>query len=676
MPPGDAIARGLAGAPIELIDEVTSEYRVYIRDADYVEIDELEDWLSLKLVKKFNAVGTWFLEISADSVSAPLIDRTCGIIVRRNNVAIFSGSIATEYTITATTIRMAGFDDNALLKVAALPKTDGPPYTTEFDVRTGLASSVMIQYVQFNRSLNARPNRIIPQLLLSANPLLGATITWRARWNPLVEMLAEIAVLPASGGLRFEILQADSPPGPASTLYFTVTEPQDKTDDVVFGIEEQTISDFEDTYLRPTANKVFLLLGDELGSDRSVIEVEDAASIAQDGLIEAVVDARDVTDPTEALDRAAATLAGAVSSRRITVTPFQIRTLEPVDDYWLGDIVTTVVNGVAEPRVVREIEFDFSADRNVVVTPMIGDPNASNDDHDARQIAAVMGRVGHLEQVWNVPDDGLTRAMLKPVLKPPIGEVAWLAHTTVPSGWLSANGQAVSRTTYADLFALLSTTWGAGNGTTTFNVPDLRNRSPIGSGSSYTLGQLLGAATVNIEHLHTGPAHTHPGSHSHTTPAHDHTGPAHTHPGSHAHSLNNHQHGIGTHQHNTDINHDHPATNSGPALAFAAALSTFPGAVTNVDHRHAVDIPALGTSSQTSSTPSAVPVDAASGNTGTDSSAPAASFSANTGTAAPTTNTDSSAPAASAANTGLAGSTALSVVHPSAGLLPVIYSGV
>ena len=48
-----------------------------------------------------------------------------------------------------------------------------------------------------------------------------------------------------------------------------------------------------------------------------------------------------------------------------------------------------------------------------------------------------------------------------------------MATTTAPSGYLKCNG-AVSRTTYADLFAIIGTTHGAGNGSTTFNVPDLR----------------------------------------------------------------------------------------------------------------------------------------------------------------------------------------------------------
>lgn len=56
----------------------------------------------------------------------------------------------------------------------------------------------------------------------------------------------------------------------------------------------------------------------------------------------------------------------------------------------------------------------------------------------------------------------------------PTGAIAYFAHTTVPYGWLKANGAAVSRTVYANLFALIGTTYGAGDGRTTFNLPDLR----------------------------------------------------------------------------------------------------------------------------------------------------------------------------------------------------------
>lgn len=57
---------------------------------------------------------------------------------------------------------------------------------------------------------------------------------------------------------------------------------------------------------------------------------------------------------------------------------------------------------------------------------------------------------------------------------PPPGTVLYHAANTPPNGFLKANGAAISRTTYANLFAVIGTTFGAGDGSTTFNVPDLR----------------------------------------------------------------------------------------------------------------------------------------------------------------------------------------------------------
>lgn len=55
---------------------------------------------------------------------------------------------------------------------------------------------------------------------------------------------------------------------------------------------------------------------------------------------------------------------------------------------------------------------------------------------------------------------------------PNVGEVRQYAGVSVPAGWLECNGQAVSRTTYAGLFAVIGTTYGVGDGSTTFNLPN------------------------------------------------------------------------------------------------------------------------------------------------------------------------------------------------------------
>jgi microcystin-dependent protein len=62
----------------------------------------------------------------------------------------------------------------------------------------------------------------------------------------------------------------------------------------------------------------------------------------------------------------------------------------------------------------------------------------------------------------------------------PTGMLTPYAGTTAPDGWLLCAGQAVSRSTYAGLFAVVSTTYGSGDGSTTFNIPDLRGRTAVG----------------------------------------------------------------------------------------------------------------------------------------------------------------------------------------------------
>ena len=77
----------------------------------------------------------------------------------------------------------------------------------------------------------------------------------------------------------------------------------------------------------------------------------------------------------------------------------------------------------------------------------------------------------------------------------PSGEIAFFARNAAPAGWLKANGAAVSRTTYATLFAAIGTTFGAGDGSTTFNLPDLRGEFLRGwdDGRGVDVGRAFGS---------------------------------------------------------------------------------------------------------------------------------------------------------------------------------------
>ena len=97
----------------------------------------------------------------------------------------------------------------------------------------------------------------------------------------------------------------------------------------------------------------------------------------------------------------------------------------------------------------------------------------------------------------------------------PTGSVHMMATTTAPSGYLKCNGAAVSRTTYADLFAIIGTTHGEGDGSSTFNVPDLRGEFVRGwdDGRGVDSGRSFASAQgdQNKQHNHsvTDPGHNH-----------------------------------------------------------------------------------------------------------------------------------------------------------------------
>ena len=110
----------------------------------------------------------------------------------------------------------------------------------------------------------------------------------------------------------------------------------------------------------------------------------------------------------------------------------------------------------------------------------------------------------------------------------PVGAIVGWSTTTAPAGWLLCDGSTVSRTGYSELFNLISTTFGSGDGSTNFNLPDMRQRFPLGKAASGT-GSTFAGTGGSIDLTVTVPAHYHgmgtgadlnitsSGSHNHQT---------------------------------------------------------------------------------------------------------------------------------------------------------------
>lgn len=125
----------------------------------------------------------------------------------------------------------------------------------------------------------------------------------------------------------------------------------------------------------------------------------------------------------------------------------------------------------------------------------------------------------------------------------PVGSViAWLSTSSVPTGYLEANGQTVSRSTYSELFSVFGTKYGAGDGSTTFALPNLNAKHLKGTTTVNTAGNGTGNDTTTLgianmpAHTHTLAGHTHTVSHSHTI-THNHSVTI-TAAGTHGHTTN------------------------------------------------------------------------------------------------------------------------------------------
>jgi microcystin-dependent protein len=149
--------------------------------------------------------------------------------------------------------------------------------------------------------------------------------------------------------------------------------------------------------------------------------------------------------------------------------------------------------------------------------------------------------------VMAIDSSGATTATFAAGVGLPVGMITPFAGSTAPTGWFLCGGQAVSRTTYASLFAVVGTTYGVGDGSTTFNLPDLRGRTVAGIDNmggtdagrldiANSSGTVIGSQYVTLTSAQSGlPAHSHTNtatftgtsaSHGHSPNAHSHSGSA------------------------------------------------------------------------------------------------------------------------------------------------------
>lgn len=179
--------------------------------------------------------------------------------------------------------------------------------------------------------------------------------------------------------------------------------------------------------------------------------------------------------------------------------------------HWRSDAEITkaiAANTSGNPRIDRVVLWLDPAANSITVSVITGTPGATPSppaltQTDTANFAFPLAQVyvangastisaGNVtEERKYIPDRGVPTGVLTP-----------FAGATAPPGYLLADGSAVSRATYAQLFAVIGTSFGAGNGTTTFNLPNLKGRAPVGRDTAQTefdaLGETGGAKTHTL----------------------------------------------------------------------------------------------------------------------------------------------------------------------------------
>jgi len=172
-----------------------------------------------------------------------------------------------------------------------------------------------------------------------------------------------------------------------------------------------------------------------------------------------------------------------------------------------GKVVTT--GGAVVPNDL--LDGDVHQD-TVVNSPVEGDIIVGIDQGAAGILWDVLPR-GSNGQYLQVQSDNSLAWVTISLVSVITGEIKLWGTASAPSGYLECDGSAVSRTTYAALFAVIGTTFGVGDGSTTFNLPNLKGRVPVGRGTGSGLTARTLAATGGEEtHVLTDaemPSHTH-----------------------------------------------------------------------------------------------------------------------------------------------------------------------
>lgn len=382
-----------------------SDLTVEVRNSSLVRVGQLtaKDLVGFTAVLRFNKVGSWKVVLPVGHVLAEELKQPgAGLVISNSSGVILSGPTTAVVTNQSTedvtgTYTITGVDDSVLLSerlAYPTPSTaDVTLQTSAYDVRTGVAETVMKQYVDVNIGPGAPSVRKIAALTVQANAGLGSSVTTQARFQPLQELFEGLADV---AGLGFTIEQS------GSNLQFQVYAPNDRSAYVRLDLDNGRLTKSEYSYSQPKATRAIVGGSGDL-TERTFLERTTSVSLASEVTwgrrIEVFNDQRSTAETAKLQqygDELLATDGKTLIS--VSISPTDDQSMLFGTDWNLGDKVTCVVGTAELIAVVTEIGI-LVTEEGVRIGATVGEPRTLDYETQLLSIQADQAsRISKLER--------------------------------------------------------------------------------------------------------------------------------------------------------------------------------------------------------------------------------------------------------------------------------------
>lgn len=379
--------------------EETLPVSVYARRADGSVAGEMVEWDELTIVDRWRDVGRWTLVTQSEAIIAFFGATDVGIIFKRGEFVIMSGVpdfISKEYRGGAVTATISGPCDGWVLNNLAWGDPDAAlsAQATAHDKRTGSPETLALGYIQDNLVTRLGMTYTIP-----ASTGLGSTVTYRARFAPLIDVCRSVFAKEASVGFRM-VQQSDD------TIGVDVWQASDLTSQgALFSDQVGTVVDWTYTQEWPTATRAIVAGGDEGTARLFSATVDTVAESAWDRVAETFVDQRQV-DPADATALDELELAGdetltdtaGAKSFRLTIT--ESVGLVYGANVRVGDLVRAYPGGVQVDDRITEAEIRVDRAGGEQMTLWVGQKADDPDERIERRAVRFDRRIRQLERAY------------------------------------------------------------------------------------------------------------------------------------------------------------------------------------------------------------------------------------------------------------------------------------